>query len=311
MSFINQTQPIIIGVDTGNGNTKTAYYHFPSAVITHNGEPTFRNNLLVYNGRYYTIGEGHKEFLAEKPDDQDYYILTLAAVALELRRRSLTSARVHLAAGLPLTWVAGQKESYKAYLLQNEVVDYTYRDVAYHVEFAGADVFPQGFSAVVGSLRDFRGVNMLCDIGNGTMNVMYINNGSPVSDRCYTERYGVYQCMLATREALTRRYQVVVEDFVIEQVFRFNKADISDAYLTTIRESATEYVEGIMRRLREYGYDPGQMRLYVMGGGACLVKNFGSLDAERVTFNDDLCATAKGYETLAAHRLHSRGWSIV
>ena len=311
MSFINQTQPIIIGVDTGNGNTKTAYYHFPSAVITHNGEPTFRNNLLVYNGRCYTIGEGHKEFLAEKPDDQDYYILTLAAVALELRRRGLTSARVHLAAGLPLTWVAGQKESYKAYLLQNEVVDYTYRDVAYHVEFAGADVFPQGFSAVVGSLRDFRGVNMLCDIGNGTMNVMYINNGSPVSDRCYTERYGVYQCMLATREALTRRYQVVVEDFVIEQVFRFNKADISDNYLTTIRESATEYVEGIMRRLREYGYDPGQMRLYVMGGGACLVKNFGSLNAERVTFNDDLCATAKGYETLAAHRLHSRGWSIV
>ena len=311
MSFINQTQPIIIGVDTGNGNTKTAYYHFPSAVITHNGEPTFRNNLLVYNGRCYTIGEGHKEFLAEKPDDQDYYILTLAAVALELRRRGLTSARVHLAAGLPLTWVAGQKESYKAYLLQNEVVDYTYRDVAYHVEFAGADVFPQGFSAVAGTLRDFRGVNMLCDIGNGTMNVMYINNGNPVSDRCYTERYGVYQCMLATREALTRRYQVVVEDFVIEQVFRFNKADISDAYLTTIRESATEYVDGIMRRLREYGYDPGQMRLYVMGGGACLVKNFGSLNAERVTFNDDLCATAKGYETLAAHRLHSRGWSIV
>ena len=311
MSFINQAQPIIIGVDTGNGNTKTAYYHFPSAVITHNGEPTFRNNLLVYNGRYYTIGEGHKEFLAEKPDDQDYYILTLAAVALELRRRGLTSARVHLSAGLPLTWVAGQKESYKAYLLQNRVVDYTYRDVAYHVEFVGADVFPQGFSAVAGTLRDFRGVNMLCDIGNGTMNVMYINNGNPVSDRCYTERYGVYQCMLATREALTRRYQVVVEDFVIEQVFRFNKADISDNYLTTIRESATQYVEGIMRRLREYGYDPGQMRLYVMGGGACLVKNFGSLDAERVTFNDDLCATAKGYETLAAHRLHSKGGSIV
>ena len=311
MSFINQAQPIIIGVDTGNGNTKTAYYHFPSAVITHNGEPTFRNNLLVYNGRYYTIGEGHKEFLAEKPDDQDYYILTLAAVALELRRRGLTSARVHLSAGLPLTWVAGQKESYKAYLLQNRVVDYTYRDVAYHVEFVGADVFPQGFSAVAGTLRDFRGVNMLCDIGNGTMNVMYINNGNPVSDRCYTERYGVYQCMLATREALTRRYQVIVEDFVIEQVFRFNKADISDNYLTTIRESATQYVEGIMRRLREYGYDPGQMRLYVMGGGACLVKNFGSLDAERVTFNDDLCATAKGYETLAAHRLHSKGGSIV
>ena len=311
MSFINQTDPVIIGVDSGNGNTKTPYYHFPSAVISHDREPTFKNNLLVYNGRYYTIGEGHKEFLAEKPDDQDYYILTLAAVALELRRRGLTSARVHLAAGLPLTWVSEQKEKYKAYLLQNKVVDFTYRGAAYHVEFVGADVFPQGFSAVSGSLREFRGVNMLCDIGNGTMNVMYINNCRPVSSKCYTERYGVHQCMLATREALTRRYQVDVDDSVIEQVFRYNEAAVSADYLTTIRESATAYVAGIMRRLREHGYDPKQMRLYVMGGGACLVKNFGSLDADRVTFNDDLCATAKGYEALAVHKLHGGSGSVV
>ncbi|MBQ9719746.1 MAG: ParM/StbA family protein [Oscillospiraceae bacterium] len=311
MSFINQTQPIVIGVDSGHGNIKTANYHFPTAVISHDAEPTFKANLLVYNDRYYTIGEGHKEFLAEKTVDQDHYVLMLAAVALELHRRSLTSARVHLAAGLPLTWVGEQKESYKTYLLQNGTVDYTYRGIAYHVEFVGADVFPQGFSAVAGNLREFRGVNMLCDIGNGTMNVMYINNCRPVSSKCFTERYGVHQCMLATREALTRRYQVDVDDSVIEQVFRFNEADIADAYLTTIRESAAEYVDGIMRRLREHGYDPRQMRLYVMGGGGCLVKNFGCFDAERVTFNDDLCATAKGYEALAVHKLHGRGGSIV
>ena len=47
---------------------------------------------------------------------------------------------------------------------------YTY----YHVEFEGADIYPQGFAAAFYRLQDFKGINMLADIGNGTMNIMYI-----------------------------------------------------------------------------------------------------------------------------------------
>ena len=53
--------PIIIGIDSGYGNTKTAHSCFPTAVTAHDREPIFKMNLLVYNGRYYTIGVGHKE----------------------------------------------------------------------------------------------------------------------------------------------------------------------------------------------------------------------------------------------------------
>jgi hypothetical protein len=110
--------------------------------------------------------------------DEDYYILTLAAIGRELNIRQLSSARVHLAVGLPLTWVSEQKDDFRAYLLKNETAEFNFRGKDYHVEFSGADVFPQGFSAVADKLRDFKGVNMLCDIGNGTMNVMFINTGS-------------------------------------------------------------------------------------------------------------------------------------
>ena len=34
-------------------------------------EPIFQNNLLFYNGMYYQIGEEHKEFCAEKTQDED------------------------------------------------------------------------------------------------------------------------------------------------------------------------------------------------------------------------------------------------
>ena len=39
--------------------------------------------MLVYEGRYYLIGEGHKTYTAEKTLDEDYYILTLAAIAMK------------------------------------------------------------------------------------------------------------------------------------------------------------------------------------------------------------------------------------
>ena len=42
---------------------------------------------------------------------------------------------------------------------------------------------PQGFAAVAPILKQFRGVNMLCDISNGTMNVMYINDRRTVMDK--------------------------------------------------------------------------------------------------------------------------------
>lgn len=299
MNYMNNN-PIIIGIDHGYGNIKTAHCCFPTGVIISDKEPTFKSNLLVYNGSYYTVGEGHKEFISDKMTDGDYYILTLAAIARELNIRKQTSARVHLAAGLPLTWVSEQKDSFKAYLLQNEMADFIFRGVSYHVEFAGADIFPQGFSAVADRLRGFKGINMLCDIGNGTMNVMYINERRPLSQKCFTEKYGTNQCMIAVRENLMRQFGASVDDTILERVIRFGTADISERYLTAIQNTARDYTAGIFRRLREHEYDPELMRLYVVGGGSCMVKNFGEYDASRVMINDDICATAKGYELEAA-----------
>ena len=302
MNLMN-SKPIIIACDHGYGNMKTAHAVFKTGVTAYDKEPTFKSNLLVYNGRYYLIGDEHKEFTAEKMNDQDYYILTLAAIGIELLYRGLTSARVYLAAGLPLTWVSEQKEAFKAYLLQNKEADFTFRGESYHVEFAGADVFPQGFSAVADHLREFKGVNMLCDIGNGTMNIMYINNGRPIPSKCFIEKFGTHQCMLVAREKLMQKFGVAVDDAVIEEVLRYGEADIGQQYLEVIREAATEYAAGIMRRLREHEYNPELMKLYVVGGGSCLIRNFTEYDPSRVTINSDICATAQGYELLAQRNL--------
>ena len=220
---VNKNQsgtPIVIGIDHGYGNIKTASSCFRTSVKAYDTEPTFTSNMLVYNGRYYIIGEGHKEFIPEKQNDDDYYILTLAAVGRELYARNLESASVFLAAGLPLTWVGEQKDEFKAYLLRESHVDFVYKRQEFHVDFVGAEIFPQGFAAVAGQLGTFRGVNMICDIGNGTMNVMFITDCRPQSANMFTEKFGTNQCMLNIREQLMRKFGSIPDDAIIENVLR-------------------------------------------------------------------------------------------
>lgn len=67
----------IIAVDHGYGNMKTANTVTPTGIKAYETEPIFTGNILEYNGIYYRIGEGHKEFIPDKAMDEEYYLLTL------------------------------------------------------------------------------------------------------------------------------------------------------------------------------------------------------------------------------------------
>ena len=105
MITINNTK--IIGIDHGYGNMKTANCCFPTGILAYDAEPLFTADMLVYENKYYLIGEGRKEFVPDKIRDEDYYLLTLVAIAKELKAEGIIEADVHIAAGLPLTWTSG------------------------------------------------------------------------------------------------------------------------------------------------------------------------------------------------------------
>ena len=60
----------IIAVDHGYGNMKTANTVTPTGIKAYETEPIFTGNILEYNGIYYRIGEGHKEFFQDKLIEQ-------------------------------------------------------------------------------------------------------------------------------------------------------------------------------------------------------------------------------------------------
>ena len=92
--------------------------------------------------------------------------------------------------------------------------------------------------------------------------------------------------MLRAREALTQRFGRTVPDAVIDEVFRNGDADIGRDYVDTIREVAVGYAAEIMRRLREHEYDPQTMRLWIVGGGGCLLRHFGEACENTGSYTD-------------------------
>ena len=140
---------IIVGVDAGYGNMKTANTIFPTGLAAMDTKPYFDGDIMHYNGRWYRIGEGHKAFNPDKTADEDFYILTLASIAAELRTKDITEANIYLAIGLPTTWTVRQRNAYREYMMRNKDVEFEFNDVSYHLHFTQCSVFPQGYAAVL------------------------------------------------------------------------------------------------------------------------------------------------------------------
>lgn len=139
---------ILIAIDHGYGNVKTPNFIFSTGITAYDTEPAMTTEKLSWAGRWYVIGDSHKEFIADKTSDEDYLKLTMVAIAKELSLRGKTEATVWLAVGLPLTWYGEQKESFARYLSQVRYLEYQYNGVGYSVEIAGVNVYAQGFAAV-------------------------------------------------------------------------------------------------------------------------------------------------------------------
>lgn len=298
----------IIGVDASYGNMKTARTIYPTGLVAMDTKPFFDGDILEYNGTWHRIGEGHKAYNPDKTADEDFYILTLASIAAELSTEQITEANVHLALGLPTTWTGRQREDYRRYMMRNPDVRFTFNDVLYSIHLTDCIVFPQGYAALVplmdsdkrfNEFRQFTGTVMMADIGNGTMNIMRLVNGKPNDQHCWTEVLGVNQCVLTVRKQMMDKYGIDMTESVIEQFLRTGTANLARELLYNLTDTVRGYVTGLFDALRVHGYDARLMKLFVMGGGGCLVKHFGKYDPSAVVFVDDLHASAKGYEYMA------------
>ena len=289
----------VIGIDHGYGNIKTANTVTRTGLHSSASPPTFEGNVLLYEGVYYTLGEGHKAFIPDKTQDNDFFIFTLMGIAKELRRENLTEADVYLAAGLPLTWVRAQRESFRGYLTAKEQITFLFNGQDYHIRIVGCKVYPQGYAAVIDKLSEMTGVNMLADIGSGTINIMYIENRKPLESKCWTEKLGTEQCAIRLSNTALDHFGKPLFDGLVQVLLRTGKAGMPQRYLDVLQPVMHEYCDEVFDMLRKYEYDPDTMKLYITGGGSRVIEHSGTYAADRVTLITDICSAAKGYEYLA------------
>ncbi|MFR8500975.1 ParM/StbA family protein, partial [Gemmiger formicilis] len=143
---------IIIGIDHGYYAIKTAHCSFPAGLTSYGEhEPYTRQGLLEFGGCFFVCGTGRQPIQRDKTINDNYYLLTLAAIAKEIRQRNLPpECSVRIAAGLPLTSFGRDKPKFREYLLRsNQPVNYKFEGVEYSITIEEVAVFPQGYAALM------------------------------------------------------------------------------------------------------------------------------------------------------------------
>lgn len=185
----------VIGIDHGWSMMKTVTQVFVTGVKEITTTPALFGDVLEYDGKYYKIGTVRQEVKDTKVEDDSFYLLTLAAVAKELKKRGLSDAKVFLAVGLPLTRFGAERNNFIKYLTKNKRVDFRYENEAYHIEIDDVAVFPQCYAAVVDKIPTMAKKTLVVDIGSWTIDIMPVINKSPDESKCVTVPRGLITCM--------------------------------------------------------------------------------------------------------------------
>lgn len=296
---------LCIGVDHGFAAMKSAHFAFPAGLTAYEHEPYTNRDVLEYAGRFYVVGSGRQPLQKDKTRTEDYYLLTLAAIAKELEyRHGERTCSVTLAAGLPLTSFGRDKKKFREYLLRDgSPVSFRYEGRDYAVAIRDVELFPQGYSALLtqSGLLDEPSV-ILADIGGWTVDLMRLDGRIPNAATCRSLELGMIRCLDETAEQTRRALGVTLTTAQIESVLRGDASNLPKEVKSIIHAQADRYVQNLLAAITESGLDVGAMPTVFLGGGAALLKRHvppaGALFQPVIL--DDICLNAKGYERLAA-----------
>lgn len=168
-----------IGIDHGYYAIKTKHFSFPAGITAYSHEPYTLQNTVEYDGRFYVCGTGRQPILRDKTENDNYFLLTLAAIAKEIKHRGENpECSVTIGAGLPLTTYGREKKPFRRYLLRSpQPVCFKFEGESYRVTIQDVLLLPQGYSAIVNHpefVRDEPSV-LVMDIGGWTVDLMRLD----------------------------------------------------------------------------------------------------------------------------------------
>ncbi len=300
---ISRVPEVLISIDHGWSSIKTPSLVFENGIQELQTMPATKDNLLEYKGKKYVIGQGRMGKQETKTENSNYYLLTLAAIARELQKRtSATAVKVNLAVGVPLTLYGKEKKAFKNYLLANEKVCFFYEGVRYVVHFGKVKVFAQCHAAVANRMDGMDRLTAV-DCGSWTLDIMSVVNRIPVLDDCHTYQQGLITAIDRIQKECIATHGKEVPEYIINEVIETGDTDAITknkvAIMETINAGLRRYAFSVEAKLRELKIDFDFTNVVYVGGGAGVMRRFGSCTGENVHYVTDVRANALGYEYLA------------
>lgn len=290
----------VIAIDHGWSHIKTVTSVF-STSIEENPSPTFFKDVLEYKGKYYNIGGERLEVKNTKVENEDFYLLTLAAIAKEFSKRgNITESNVYLAVGLPLTRFGEEKQAFIDYLSKNEEVYFKFEEKEYHIKIVKVSVYPQCYSAVTEMIPNFQRRAVVVDIGSWTIDIMPVINKKPDDRRCNSLPHGLITCMRDINRDCVKNFNYELEEADIEHYIRHRQLNnVPEEVLKLMDRYLMNYADMIIHSLKELEINVQTTPIIIVGGGASVVKNYCSVKLPNIDYKLDIKANAKRYEMMA------------
>lgn len=297
----------VIGIDHGYKNMKTAHCCFPTALTKLRALPDDLKGILQFNGEIFTENGEKLNYVdnADKTVNNDFYILTLFALAKELKVRGLRSDNVTFATGLPQRWYENQKNSFKKYLSKYKELHFKYEGITYNVTLDKVNVFTQGYAAFMTSPKIMEYLSKevcIVDIGGGTINIIRVDKGSIISGAEGSKidtRASLWLIGQVQEQVETELCTTIPESTIINYMQNGSKQKKPEnQYEAIMQKEFEQYSDMIFSLLKKYRINTDLIPVVFVGGGSTVIRNFGKYNPNNTDFITDLKANALGYESV-------------
>lgn len=298
-----QVKPIVIGIDHGFSMMKTKNHIFSNGISRCNGKPPVVENSLYYEGSYYCVGGERKTVVEDKTTDEDFFLLTLVAVAKELKTRGLShDAIVTLGVGVPFKRFGTEAPKLTAYIKRSGIHDFVFEEEVYSIAIENVFCFPQCFAAVADRIGNMEGRYVVADIGSWTKDVISIVDKRIDTENSITVPNSIITLFREINDAVMQTGAGRVPESVLQDFIVGKKVVIPEKVQAIIVSKLKEFADETEGMLSESGFDLDYCNILYIGGGAIIMRRFGEA-RDNVAYLEDIKLNAKGYELLAGHQM--------
>lgn len=327
---------VCIAVDQGNYNVKscgpgTNTEPFPTGLNHHgNVPPPMTVGSIMVGDKYYSITNERLQARRDKTADEDYYVLTLAAIANELRAifpgGTEYECDVALALGLPVEHLSLRtdgmllREKYRTFFGNGgNLIHFVSDGILFDIRVVDVGVYAQTISAAIADAQVYEQMlksnrAYIIDVGGGTTNVISIIGRKPQNPGITLEEMGVLELFKLAHRTIMEDCSRNIDDFMIDVLMQGKKSCAANV-IDALERAKNEFVKRLILELEARKVDLYMGYICMVGGGSVLLydafyHNITERGNSDIVIIPDVKANAKGYYAQEMARLAAAGIEV-